>query len=115
MKYQEAVELGLDSYVPDNPCSRGHYNRKVKGRYCIECKAVSDEKYSKSPQKKAKAAAWQKAYRARQGDEYREYIREYMKEYRKTEKHKVWRKKHYDEIAGPASKAKRMGSNSSSE
>ena len=36
MKYQEAVDLGLDTYVPDNPCVRGHYHRKVKGSYCVE-------------------------------------------------------------------------------
>ena len=29
MKYQEAVDLGLDTYVPDNPCERGHYHRIV--------------------------------------------------------------------------------------
>jgi hypothetical protein len=27
-----------------------------------------------------------------------------MREYRKTEKHKAWRKKHYEEVSSPAAK-----------
>jgi len=104
MKYKEAVELGLESYVPDNPCERGHYNRKVKGRYCIDCKKFTDERYKNDPDRKARSAAWQKAYRKEQGDEYRAYITNYMREYRKTEKHKAWRKKHYEEVSSPAAK-----------
>jgi len=104
MKYQEAVDLGLDTYVPDNPCERGHYHRKVKGRYCVECKKITDELYRNDPLRKAKLAEKQREYRASKGDEYRKYITEYMREYRKTERHKEWRKKYYDEVASPSAK-----------
>jgi len=106
MKYKEAVDLGLDTYQPDNPCARGHYHRKVKGRYCVECKKLTDERYKKDPTKKAEQAKWQREYRAKRGDAHREYITKYMQEYRKTEKHKAWRKKYYDEVASPKAKNK---------
>lgn len=113
MKYQEALDLGLEVYVPDKPCERGHYNRKVKGRFCIDCKKLTDERYKNDPEQKARSAAWQKAYRKEKGDEYREYIKSYMQEYRKTDKHAEWRKKYYDEVSGPRAKAETIKRNSS--
>lgn len=111
MKIKEAVKLGLETYVPDKPCARGHSLRKVKGRFCIDCKKITDGRYKNDPEQKARAAAWQKEYRREKGDEYRTYIREYMQEYRKTDKHTEWRKKHYDEVVGPKSKAETIKRN----
>ena len=104
MKYQEAVDLGLEEYIPDKPCARGHQLRKVVGRFCIECKEFTDNRYKHDPVKKEKAAKWQKAYRKKQGDAYRKYIKDYMTEYRKTDKHKAWVKNYYDTNISPKAK-----------
>ncbi len=83
-----AIELGLKTYTPLQPCKRGHTKRFTKSRICIECKKAYDVTYKTlHREKNAKRSA---EYREKSGDAYKEKMRLYMRKYRKTDKHKEY-------------------------
>ena len=88
MHRKEATELGLDSYVPDKPCKRGHWHRKTSTGACIPCEKMTSKRWMKANREYLRVK--QQDYRDKRGDEHKKYIRDYMRKYYHTEKYKTY-------------------------
>lgn len=41
---EEAIKNGYKTYIPNNPCPHGHFNRFVGSNNCVECSRITLEK-----------------------------------------------------------------------
>jgi hypothetical protein len=91
---EEAADMGLSSFVPDQPCRNRHWLRSTATGRCLVCRRRAErERYARDPEKTLSRT---KAYHAAHRDERNQHARDRTGEARERARASArrWNAKH---------------------